>query len=482
MSTDKRIQKDGPSEPYTIFTRAQKAVIVSVVSGAATLSGFASNIYFPAIPAIATDLSVSTELVNLTVTCYMIFQALSPTIWGALSDVRGRRIAYVCTLTIFLGACIGLAETRTYAQIIILRCLQSTGSASTIAIGAGVIGDITTREERGGYMGLFQGGLLMPVAIGPVIGGALADHLGWRSVFWFLTIYGAVCLVIIVIILPETLRSLVGNGSRPASGLAKSPLASYQRKEYERANETCTKDGPIEHLPPKSIDWVGPLKILISLNAAFVILLVSVHYMTWQMVLTALSTLFKKVYRLDETQIGLVFLSNGVGSILGTLLTGKLLDIDYRRIRRQFDGDESKIPLERARMRTIWLWSGLECASVLVFGWTVHRAVHMSVPIISVFILGWTAISIQSVVSTFLVDVYPQHSASAMAALNLARCLCGAGGTAVVGPCITGVGVGWTFTIFAAIMFTSGGLLIVQMIHGPAWRQRLENKQNNSRT
>ena len=86
-----------------------------------------------------------------------------------------------------------------------------------MAIGAGVLGDVTTREEKGGYMG-FQAGLLFPLAAGPILGGIFSGTLGWRAIFWFLAIYSS-------IFLPETLRSLVGNSSVPARGVAKFPLA-----------------------------------------------------------------------------------------------------------------------------------------------------------------------------------------------------------------------------------------------------------------
>ncbi|EHK97623.1 putative Quinidine resistance protein 1 [Glarea lozoyensis 74030] len=85
------------SEPYTIYTPPQKALIITLVAIAATFSGFAGNIYFPAIPSIVSDLNVSAELVNLTVTSYMIFQGLAPSIWGAVADVHGRRVTYICT-------------------------------------------------------------------------------------------------------------------------------------------------------------------------------------------------------------------------------------------------------------------------------------------------------------------------------------------------------------------------------------------------
>lgn len=132
---------------------------------------------------------MSVDLINLTVTSYLIFQGLASSLWGPVSDVWGRRVAYLYTFAVFLGACIGLAEVRNYATLVVLRCLQSAGSASTIAVGSGVIGDITTRADRGGYMGVFQAGLLVPVVVGPVIGGALAgSSLGWRSIFWALAI------------------------------------------------------------------------------------------------------------------------------------------------------------------------------------------------------------------------------------------------------------------------------------------------------
>ena len=119
------------TEAYSTFTPRQKWVLVCIVSTAATFSGAASNIYFPALPTIAKDLDVSASLINLTVTSYMIFQGLAPSIWGAVADVKGRRIAYICTFLVFLGACIGLANTPNYATLVVLRCLQSTGSAST---------------------------------------------------------------------------------------------------------------------------------------------------------------------------------------------------------------------------------------------------------------------------------------------------------------------------------------------------------------
>ncbi|PNP61030.1 hypothetical protein FNYG_14118 [Fusarium nygamai] len=463
------------------------------------VSGFASNIYFPALPTIAHDLDVSIELINLTVTSYLIFQGLAPSLWGPISDVKGRRVAYSLTFIVFLGACIGLAEAKNYATMVVLRCVQSTGSASTIVIGSGVIGDITTRDNRGGLMGIFQAGLLVPVAVGPIIGGALAGSLGWRSVFWLLTIYSGVFLIFLVILLPETLRSIVGNGSRdPTHAMAKYPLSVYQKTTKVQWNHDTVSTLPTAK---KHIDITGPFRILISKQAAPIIVFLAVYYAVWQMSITAMSSLFEDKYGLTETQIGLTFIANGVGSMVGTLMTGKILNIDYHRFKARHDAriagsnaeddvepahrqkaQENDFPLETARLRLVPLFSLLQCASILLFGWTIQypHQVHIAVPIVSTFITGWSAVSMQSVVMTYLVDVFHDRSAAASASLNLARCLFAAGGTSFVMPMIKSIGVGLAFTVCVVVQGVAVVSLAVQWKFGAKWRRAAEDERARS--
>ncbi|KAE8415616.1 major facilitator superfamily domain-containing protein [Aspergillus pseudocaelatus] len=485
-----------PDAPYSIFDKRQKWLLVAIVSTAATFSGFASNIYFPALPTIADDLGVSLELVNLTVTSYLIFQGLAPSLWGPVSDVKGRRIAYICTFIVFLGACIGLALSKNYATVIVLRCLQSTGSASTIAIGSGVIGDITTRAERGGFMGIFQAGLLVPVAVGPVIGGALAGSLGWHSVFWFLTIYCGVFLALLIALLPETLRSVVANGSTmPSNPLTRYPLSIYQRttKVQWKIEDDSDASRPAAR---KRIDLTGPLRMLITKHAAPIILFLAIYYAVWQMSITAMSSLFEDRYGLGETQIGLTFIANGVGSMIGTLVTGKILNIDYQRVKENYESslhaeaandgpsNEDDFPIEKARLRLVPVFSILQCLSILLFGWTIQYPdrVHIAVPIVSTFITGWTAVSTQSIIMTYLVDIFPDRSAAASASLNLARCLFAAGGTSFIMPMVNGVGVGVgvAFTICVAVQLVALTGPFIQWRFAGTWRKQAHNRRDDA--
>lgn len=218
------------------------------------------------------------------------------------------------------------------------------------------------------------------------------------------------------------------------------------------------------------------------------------------MSIAAMSTLLKDRYGLSETQIGLTFIANGAGSMIGTLVTGKILDIDYRHIQEKHDAQITRsrhaagpgirhcetsidgFPLEKARLRLVPIFSVLQCVSILIFGWTVqyHNHVHISVPIVSTFITGWTAISIQSVIMTYLVDVFSDQSAAASASLNLARCLIAAGGTSLIMPIVNGLDVGLAFTICLAAQVLSLLCAGVQWRYGGRWRREAALRLNVS--
>ena len=160
-----------PSAPaYSVFSDRQRKFIIFMVACAGFFSPLSANIYFPALNALSRDLKVSNGLINLTLTSYMIFQGLAPTVFGDLADMTGRRPAYILGFIIYigmelyhptrrfmlinqLGANIGLALQNNYAALLVLRCLQSTGSSGTVALGSGVVADIASSGERGKFMG-----------------------------------------------------------------------------------------------------------------------------------------------------------------------------------------------------------------------------------------------------------------------------------------------------------------------------------------
>lgn len=469
-----------PEPPYSIYTKNEKWVIVMLTAFSGLFSPLTASIYFPAIPAISKAFRKSIELINLTVTMYMILQGVAPMVWGTISDRRGRRpITAICLLILSLS-CVGLALTPTsdYWLLMVLRCLQAAGSASTIAIGAGVIGDISTREERGGFFGFFTLGPMVGPSIGPVIGGVLSDKLGWRAIFWFLTISSSVCLLIIILFLPETLRALVGNGSVVPSPVHR-PV--FQIIGHGRRNDASSiMLQPVPQNPFRLFLNVDVL-ILLAINA----IICSVYYG----VIATMSTLLGSAYPfLNETTIGLCFLAAGGGMILGSSISGRVLDREYRAFKAQEEfqmatnifgiqvessnAKDDSFPIEKARLRLLPYHIVLLAAACAAYGWCLQKRVNIAGPLILQIIVGYASIAIMNATSTLMIDLAPSQSSSITACNNLVRCTLSAVLVSVIQLILDGIGIGWTYVLLCGVTLISVPLIFLSIKLGPACRAR----------
>jgi multidrug resistance protein len=304
------LEKQLSTALHTTFTLPQRLFIVTMTSLAAFFSPLSGQIYFPAIPDLARDYHTSVGRINLTITTYMILQGFAPTIMGNFGDTTGRRPAYIIAFTIYLASNIGLATQKSYAALLVLRCLQSAGSSGTVALGYGVISDICTPAERGKYLGPVASGIMLAPAFGPTIGGLLADSLGWRSIFWFLTIVSGVYLIVYTLFMPETARKVVGDGSIvPQNWWSLSPLQYWRAKKTGRMTQMVEKT---ESSNKKSkFRFPNPmtsLSILREKDALAIISYVSLAMIGLMGLLASLPVLFQEVYGFNSLQIGFCYM------------------------------------------------------------------------------------------------------------------------------------------------------------------------------
>jgi len=478
----------GPA--YSAFSSKQKVYIVTVVTFASYISPTSASIYFPALNPIREALGVSTTLINLTLTSFMIFQGLAPTIFGDLADMGGRRPAYILAFIIYLGANIGLALQDSYAALFVLRCLQSSGSSGAIALGYGVVADISTSSERGKYMGIVGAGTMMGPAIGPVIGGVLAQYLGWRSIFWFLVIISGVFLVPYILTVPETGRNVVGNGSVPPQGWNMTFIEWWKLRKDKTATGDLSRTNTAEGrrlaqaalAKNRKLRWPNPLKtvhIVMEKDMAIVLFFNALIYTAFYDVISSISQLFLEIYNLNDFQIGLCFLPYGCGCAISSYVNGRILDYNYKRVARQINftidrkhGDDlRKFPIERARLEIIWPFIILGLASVLCYGWVLEQRAHLAITLVLQFFIGIFLNGGFNILSTLVVDLYPQSPSTATAANNLVRCFMGAGGTGVIDLMLKAMGPGWCFTFIALVCVVATPMLWVELKWGPGWRE-----------
>ncbi|GFF54034.1 probable transporter AQR1 [Aspergillus udagawae] len=488
--------RQGQGPPYRNLSKKQKWNIVIFVSLAGSLSPLSSNIYFPAVDTISTDLGVNASLVALTITIYMVVQGIAPSIFSTLSDTCGRRLTFTICLTIYTAANLALAFTSSYPMLMVLRGLQAAGSAATISISTGVIADITSSKERGGFMGANAGMRMTGQAFGPVIGGALNSVWGFRSIFWLLFALSVVILSAILIFLPETHRGITGNGSIPLSGFGEPFIYKLKPPMVSKVSpESSRPSSPRPPMPVKRKKACSPLAYIFEKDIAALLVWGAVAYTAWSMVTSSTTTMLLHGFPyLNEWQLGLCFLPNGFGCICGSLSSGWLLDQSFRwaqeRYRREHNiPSEERIvssrdfPLVRARLRYMPLFSIALVISLVLYGPSFEFndlrrqfGPNLAAPLILQFLIAFSAMALFNINSTLLIDCFPERPASATALNNLCRCLLGAAGVSVIQPIIDAVRVMKAFFIVTGVMLLFQPLIWVEWKMGERWRQEREEK------
>lgn len=305
---------------HTAFSKNQKRFILVMVTLASFFSPLSGQIYYPVMPTLVRSYHLTTALVNLTITTYMILQGLAPSFMGTFADTGGRRPAYIIAFAVYTAANIGLALQNSFAALLVLRCIQSAGSSGTVSFGYGVIADIATPAERGRYIGPMAAGVMVAPALGPVIGGLLSRFLGWRSVFWFLVIISGGYLVLFMVAMPETARKIVGDGSVVPKEWWRMSLIQYlsarRRRQQLKSSEEQDSDEHQDHPDQQQqgstkLRFPNPLKsfmILLEKDALIIISYVGLVMFANIALLTSTPNLFGHLFGFNDLQIGLCFM------------------------------------------------------------------------------------------------------------------------------------------------------------------------------
>lgn len=371
----------------------------------------------------------------------------------------------------------------------VLRCLQSAGSSSTIALANAVVADLVTSAELGVYIGYASAGGIFGPAIGPVIGGLLTQFLGWPSVFWFLTIFAGALFVPLLIFLPETARKVVGNGSRtpPVRNMSLMQLCVRHRHKNKCADAAPPTETSRFHFP-------NPLKtlaIVFDKEVSLILLGNSLVFGNYNAVATSVTSQFKLLYDFNDVQIGLCFIPVGVGSLVAAYTQGRVADWNYARHSRRLGITVSKtrrqddlleFPLERARVEVILPLVVLAGFSMIAYGWVLHYATNLAGPLVLLLFMGYSISATFNIMSVLMVDIYPESPASATAANNLVRCWVGAGTSAAIVPLINGVGRGWAFSLLGFTCFLCVPALVVVSKWGHGWRRERHRREEERRT
>ena len=403
---------------------------------------------------------------------------------GSVSDSYGRRSALIGCFIIYTGANIVLSVQSSYAGLLVVRAIQSLGCSATPVIASAVVTDLITSAERGSYIALTALPTVLGPSLGPVIGGVLTQYLGWKSIFWCLTIFSACMLLLILAFMPETCRVMVGDGSTLPPWQGRSFVQCLNQRHPVRGKASSSQSLGMETIVSRRLQLSIFLEAgrIVFTKAGFLITVYgAIVYGGFYIFISTVTVQFQDTYGLSQLQQGLVFLPIGAGAIVAAVITGKMVDRNYRRHaeRAGFSADKSKqidltnFPIERARLEIAIPMFLLVNLGTIAYGWILQKNAHIGWPCALLFVLGFALNAAFSPLAILLCDLYRDKPATANAAGFLVKCPLGAGAVAIANPMIQAVGIGWTFTIVGLVQTALLPMLYVLLLFGRKWRNKL---------
>jgi EmrB/QacA subfamily drug resistance transporter len=176
-------------------TKRVAAVIAALSSFLAPFMGFSVTV---ALPSIGREFSMDAVLLGWVATAYSLVAAMFLIPFGKAGDIYGRKKVFTYGMAVYTLASLLCALATSGGLLIAFRVLQGIGSTMIFGTGVAILTSVFPLEERGKALGMNVAATYLGLSLGPVLGGLLTEHFGWRSVFVANVPVGLIVIVLVL--------------------------------------------------------------------------------------------------------------------------------------------------------------------------------------------------------------------------------------------------------------------------------------------
>ncbi|KAG1806827.1 multidrug resistance protein 4 [Suillus plorans] len=408
-----------PANPRN-WPLAKKWITTTVVSLYTLVTPLASAIMAPGLPDLAIKFGITNPtILALTLSIFVLSYAIGLLFAAPLSEVYGRVWVLHLGNLFFLVFNLGCALSANTVSLIVFRFLAGLVGSAPIACGSGVISDLFLEHERASAMALYSIGPMLggsfPVlrcpAIGPVIGGFIAESVGVQYVFYVIAAISGVAAILGVPLMRETYV----------------PVIRFRLNAMALDPEKTSVGHPVlaaHHMDKWVYLWVNLKRPVILLTRSFICFILSLYmalmYGIYFLLFTTFPDLFANVYHFSIGIGGLTYIGVGFGFVVATVFGAKLSDKIYIYLTAKNGGrgrPEMRVP-------ALIFGSFFVPVGLLWYGWSAQAKAHFMMPIIGTSIFGFGILTCFLPIQLYLVDTYT-YAASATAAASAFRSLLG---------------------------------------------------------
>lgn len=214
-------------------------LVLTLLLGALTaFAPMSIDMYLPSFPTLQREFAGNPGLVQATLSLFFIGLAIGQAIYGPLADRFGRKPPLYAGLALYVVGSVIAAFAPSLETLVAARFIQGIGGCAGMVIARAIVRDLFDERDSARMLTMLM--LVMGLApiLAPIVGGQLLVFFGWRSVFWVLTAFGALCLLFSV----TSLRESLPPAQRLPGGIG-AALANYRQLLRDRRYMTQVMTG-----------------------------------------------------------------------------------------------------------------------------------------------------------------------------------------------------------------------------------------------
>ena len=402
---------DGPEDPENPMNwpKTRKYTVTILYAVITFCLTFSSSAFSTATIVTAELFGVSTEVMTLGTSLFVIGFAVGPIIWGPLSELYGRTYPLFIGFFCFAIFQIPVAVAQNVETIMLCRFLGGMFGSAPLAIVGGALADFWGPVERGFALGLFSGAAFIGPVAGPIVGGFITQsYLGWRWTAWITLIMSAAFGTISFLICPESYAPVLLQRKAAAKRFATRNWAIHAL-----ADESPVDLQAIIHkylLRPFTMLFMEPILILVTLYMSFIY---GVLYLFFESYPIA----FQEVRGWNEGVGALPFLSIAIGVVIGVSI---IVYTSNTRFKRKLEANGGR-PVPEERLIPMIIGAVMLPVGLFWFAWTSSPHISWVPQVLAGIPIGAGVQMIFLQGLSYVIDVYLMHANSAVAANTFVR-------------------------------------------------------------
>ncbi|KAK4684849.1 MFS transporter, DHA1 family, multidrug resistance protein, partial [Tremellales sp. Uapishka_1] len=407
------------------------------------------------------------EVAVLTISLFVAGYCVGPLLWGPLSESFGRRPIFIIAFAVYTGMQVGCALAPNTAAILIFRFLGGIFASSPLTNSGALIADMWDGDHRGQAMSLFALAPFAGPSVGPIVSGFIqVSGTDWRWVYWVLTIFAGVCLIVIVLVLPETYAPVIlvkkAKKLRKETGEERwyAPLEKTDHSLKARLNDILVR--------PFVMLALEPMLMAVTVYMSFVY---GVVYLLFE----AYPFVFVENHGFNVGEEGLMFLAFFVGGAISVVLFLVIIEPRYQRHSKKV-APEMPRPEKRLELCIIAGWCMV--VALFWFGWTSYASISWVSPMLAGGLLGVAILGIFVSLFNYVIDVYLWSAATALAGTTVCRSVFGAVFPLFANQMFEALGTQWASSLLGFIALILAPIPMVLSYYGPTLRSKSKFSPN----